>query len=141
MFEKFEKIRQEKLKYISLIGSVIGALLGIIATSINHSIRKRDLNSLTRSLEKQIDQDNDINFFTNELKKIIYNLDQKLEFTLNNNSNDNELNDYQVNNDATLKKWNSLNDQLNRSTFDYKFNNALLGCLILLTLYDIFINK
>lgn len=77
--QDFEKVRQEKLKYISLIGSLIGAALGIIATSVNHSIRQRDLNNLTKSLEKQRDQDKEINLYTNKLKEIVTILETKLD--------------------------------------------------------------
>lgn len=62
-----------------MIGSVIGALLGIIATSINHSIRQRDLNNLSKSLQRQVDQDKEINFYTAELKKIVDDLESRLE--------------------------------------------------------------
>lgn len=78
---QFEKVRQEKLKYISLIGSVIGAVLGIIATSINHSIRQRDLANLSKSLQRQVDQDKEINFYTAELKKIVDDMESRLHQT------------------------------------------------------------
>ena len=58
---------------------MIGALLGIIATSINHSIRQRDLNSLSKSLQRQVDQDKEINFYTAELKKIVDDLESRLD--------------------------------------------------------------
>lgn len=57
---------------------MIGALLGIIATSINHSIRQRDLANLSVSLQRQVDQDKEINFYTAELKKIVDDMESRL---------------------------------------------------------------
>ncbi|RWS21405.1 hypothetical protein B4U80_06460 [Leptotrombidium deliense] len=46
-----ERLRQEKSKYLSLIGSVVGALLGIIATSINHALKMKDFKQLVKAIE------------------------------------------------------------------------------------------
>lgn len=46
-------MRQEKTKYLSIIGSVVGAVLGIIATSINHALKMRDVRQLVKIIETQ----------------------------------------------------------------------------------------
>jgi hypothetical protein len=48
-----ERLRQEKTKYLSLIGSVAGAILGIIATSINHALKMKDVKQLVKAIETQ----------------------------------------------------------------------------------------
>lgn len=48
-----ERLRQEKTKYLSVIGSIIGAALGIIATSINHALKRRDFKELAKMIESQ----------------------------------------------------------------------------------------
>lgn len=46
-----ERLRQEKTKYLSVIGSVVGAGLGIIGTSINYGFKRRDFNKMLQLIE------------------------------------------------------------------------------------------
>lgn len=46
-------MRQEKTKYLSLLGSLIGAALGIIGTSINHALKNRDFKKILQAIESQ----------------------------------------------------------------------------------------
>lgn len=48
-----ERIRQEKTKYLSLMGSLIGAALGIIGTSINHALKNKDFKTILLAIESQ----------------------------------------------------------------------------------------
>lgn len=43
-----ERARAERTKYWSLIGSAVGALIGILGTTINNSLRMRELKNLVR---------------------------------------------------------------------------------------------
>ena len=51
--KKVERLRQEKTKYLSVIGSIVGACLGIIGTSINYGFKKRDFNRMLNLIETQ----------------------------------------------------------------------------------------
>lgn len=46
-------MRQEKTKYLSVIGSIIGACLGIIATSINYALKRKDFKEIAKMIENQ----------------------------------------------------------------------------------------
>ncbi|XP_054159545.1 mitochondrial potassium channel-like [Oppia nitens] len=46
-----ERVRQEKTKYLSMLGTIIGACLGIIATSVNHAFKRRDFKELAKMIE------------------------------------------------------------------------------------------
>ena len=46
-------MRQEKTKYLSLLGSLIGAALGIIGTSINHALKNRDFKKILAAIESK----------------------------------------------------------------------------------------
>ena len=46
-------MRQERSKYLSLIGSLIGAALGIIGTSVNHALKNRDFKKILHAIELQ----------------------------------------------------------------------------------------
>lgn len=49
--QEVERMRQEKTKYLSLIGSIIGALLGILGTSINHAMKRNDFKKIIDAIE------------------------------------------------------------------------------------------
>lgn len=49
--QEVERMRQEKTKYLSLIGSIVGALLGIIGTSINHAMKRNDFKKILEAIE------------------------------------------------------------------------------------------
>ena len=49
--QEVERMRQEKTKYLSLIGSIIGAALGIIGTSINHAMKRNDFKKILEAIE------------------------------------------------------------------------------------------
>ncbi|CAG2106755.1 unnamed protein product [Medioppia subpectinata] len=46
-----ERLRQEKTKYLSMFGTIVGACLGIIAASINHAFKRRDFKELAQMIE------------------------------------------------------------------------------------------
>ena len=49
--QEVERVRQEKTKYLSLIGSIVGALLGIIGTSVNHAMKRSDFKRILEAIE------------------------------------------------------------------------------------------
>jgi len=51
--QEVERLRQEKTKYLSLIGSIVGALLGVIGTSINHAMKRSDFKKILEAIETQ----------------------------------------------------------------------------------------
>ena len=51
--QEVERLRQEKTKYLSLLGSLVGALLGVIATTINYALKKSDFNKILEAIENQ----------------------------------------------------------------------------------------
>lgn len=128
---------------------MIGALLGIIATSINYSIRQRDLSNLTKSLERQVDQGKEINFYTLELKKIVDELETRLGETAPDHRT--ETNDRVLNELRSINQHlSSLDDhrsagggQLVKSTDAHKLNILLAGLTLLsiTVFYDLFINR
>lgn len=111
---------------------------------MNHRIRQRDLSNLTKSLERQVGQDKELNFYTLELKKIVDELETKLGQTSDSSP---QLND------KVLKELKLLNKrfasighpdgQVILSTDSYKLNILLAGLtlLSLTVLYDLFANK
>ena len=51
--QEVERLRQEKTKYLSLLGSLVGALLGVIATTINYALKKSDFKRILEAIENQ----------------------------------------------------------------------------------------
>lgn len=49
--QETEKVRQEKTKYLSLMGSLVGALLGILGTSINHAMKNKEMKKILEAIE------------------------------------------------------------------------------------------
>ena len=49
--QEVERLRQEKTKYLSLLGSLVGALLGVIATTINYALKKSDFKRILEAIE------------------------------------------------------------------------------------------
>lgn len=129
------------MKYISLIGSVIGALLGIIATSINHSIRKKDLNNLSKSLERQIEQDKAIDFYTIELKKIVDDLESKLDGT-QIKADDKIFNELKLMNDrlSTIKNSSDFS-MVESNTTEKRIFQILYTGIVVFFCYNLLFNK
>ncbi|KAI1301657.1 hypothetical protein HDE_02767 [Halotydeus destructor] len=50
---EYERLRQEKSKYLSLVGSVVGAFLGVVGASINHSVKMKDFKKVLEVIEGQ----------------------------------------------------------------------------------------
>jgi hypothetical protein len=53
--QEVERMRQEKTKYLSLMGSLIGAALGIIGTSINHALKNKDFKKILQAIQSHKD--------------------------------------------------------------------------------------
>lgn len=51
--QELERARQEKTKYLAALGSVAGALLGIIATTINYALKKNDFKRILEAIENR----------------------------------------------------------------------------------------
>lgn len=51
--QELERARQEKTKYLAALGSVAGALLGIIATTINYALKKNDFKKILQAIESR----------------------------------------------------------------------------------------
>ena len=52
-YSQVERLRQEKTKYLSIILSIFGALLGIIGTSINHAMKMKDFKQILNVIQAQ----------------------------------------------------------------------------------------
>lgn len=52
-YSQVERLRQEKTKYLSIILSIFGALLGIIGTSINHAMKMKDFKQILNTIQAQ----------------------------------------------------------------------------------------
>ena len=49
LVSQVERLRQEKTKYLSVIGSIIGALIGIIGSSINNAMKMKEFKNIVLS--------------------------------------------------------------------------------------------
>lgn len=68
-----ERMRQERTKYLSLLGSLIGAALGIIGTSINHALKNRDFKKILQAIEVQSQQ------IQLQSEQLVFNHEQKIQ--------------------------------------------------------------
>lgn len=136
-----ERLRQEKTKYLSLILSIVGALLGIIGTTVNHSLKMKDFKKILDTIQVQQQQLQTVaqtEAGSADTKEFVSHLRALSQKTVDNHhQKTSEVNDKSLELISKLEESQKLNNELTdliqatKSSIEYKMKvNALMTVVI-----------